>query len=188
MSTPRTLYARSRDIHLAYQVIGDGPRDVVLVLDWASHLEAVWEQPFIQEFTASVNRYARVLWFDMCGGGLSDRVDQVRRSRRARAEGRPRFVVALRHQRLSPTRRRGPIGSGTTNCHERSWQLQQKRDDLARCSSSRPRSTDNGAASGRGFAARSASPVSVTNAVACRVSANVYGPGVAGLELRVPTG
>jgi class 3 adenylate cyclase len=74
MPTPRTLYARSGEIHLAYQVIGDGPRDVVLVLDWASHLEAVWEQPFIRDFIASVNRYARVLWFDMRGVGLSDRV------------------------------------------------------------------------------------------------------------------
>jgi class 3 adenylate cyclase len=74
MPAPRTLYARSGDVQLAYQVIGDGPRDVVLVLDWASHLEAVWEQPFIQDFIASVNRYARVLWFDMRGVGLSDRV------------------------------------------------------------------------------------------------------------------
>jgi len=60
MPTPRTLYAKSGDVHLAYQAIGDGPRDVVLVLDWASHLEAVWEQPFIQEFIGSLNRYARV--------------------------------------------------------------------------------------------------------------------------------
>jgi hypothetical protein len=43
MPTLRTLYARSGDIHVAYEVIGDGPRGVVLVLDWASHLEAVWE-------------------------------------------------------------------------------------------------------------------------------------------------
>jgi hypothetical protein len=43
VSTPRTRYARSGDIHLAYQVIGDGPRDIVLVLDWASHLEVLWE-------------------------------------------------------------------------------------------------------------------------------------------------
>src|SRR5438552_3769498 len=74
MPAPRTLYAKSGDVHLAYQVIGDGPRDVVLVLDWASHLEAVWEQPFVREFIASLNRYARVLWFDMRGVGLSDRV------------------------------------------------------------------------------------------------------------------
>jgi len=74
MATPRTLYAKSGDVHLAYQAIGEGERDIVLVLDWASHLEAVWEQPFIQEFIASLNRYARVLWFDMRGVGLSDRV------------------------------------------------------------------------------------------------------------------
>lgn len=74
MATPRTQYARSGDVHLAYQVIGDGPRDIVLVLDWASHLEAVWEQGFIQEFISSLTRFARVLWFDMRGIGLSDRV------------------------------------------------------------------------------------------------------------------
>jgi class 3 adenylate cyclase len=74
MPAPRTLYAKSGNVHLAYQAIGDGPRDVVLVLDWASHLEAVWEQPFIQEFIGSLNRYARVLWFDMRGVGLSDRI------------------------------------------------------------------------------------------------------------------
>ena len=74
MTTPRTLYAKSGDVHLAYQAIGEGERDIVLVLDWASHLEAVWEQPFVQEFIASLNRYARVLWFDMRGVGLSDRV------------------------------------------------------------------------------------------------------------------
>ena len=74
MPAPRTLYAKSGDVHLAYQAIGEGERDVVLVLDWASHLEAVWEQPFILEFVGSVNRYARLLWFDMRGVGLSDRV------------------------------------------------------------------------------------------------------------------
>jgi len=74
MAVPRTLYARSGDIHLAYQVIGDGPRDVVLALDWASHLEVLWEQPFVQELVSSLTRFARVLWFDMRGIGLSDRM------------------------------------------------------------------------------------------------------------------
>jgi class 3 adenylate cyclase/predicted alpha/beta hydrolase len=74
MPAPRTLYAKSGDVHLAYQAIGEGKRDIVLVLDWASHLEAVWEQPFVQEFITSLNGYARVLWFDMRGVGLSDRV------------------------------------------------------------------------------------------------------------------
>jgi class 3 adenylate cyclase len=74
MSAPRTRYARSGEVHLAYQVIGEGPRDIVLVLDWASHLEALWEQPLVTEFIASLNRFARVIWFDMRGVGLSDRV------------------------------------------------------------------------------------------------------------------
>ena len=74
MSAPRTQYARSGEVHLAYQVIGEGPRDIVLVLDWASHLEALWEQPLVAEFISSLNRFARVIWFDMRGVGLSDRV------------------------------------------------------------------------------------------------------------------
>lgn len=73
MAAPRTRYARSGDIHLAYQVIGDGRRDVVLSLDWASHLEVLWEQPFVQELISSLARFSRVLWFDMRGVGLSDR-------------------------------------------------------------------------------------------------------------------
>src|SRR3954452_19181587 len=74
MATASTRYARSGDVHLAFQVIGDGPRDVVLSLDWASHLEVLWEQPFVQELVSSLARFARVLWFDMRGIGLSDRV------------------------------------------------------------------------------------------------------------------
>ncbi len=74
MPTPRTLYARSGGSHVAYQVIGDGPRDVVLVLDWTSHLEVLWEQAFVEDFLTSLTRFARILWFDMRGVGLSDRV------------------------------------------------------------------------------------------------------------------
>ena len=72
MAAPTTRYARSGEVHLAYQVIGDGPRDVVLSLDWASHLEVLWEQPFVQVLLSSLARYSRVLWFDMRGVGLSD--------------------------------------------------------------------------------------------------------------------
>ena len=71
---PRTLYARSGDVHLAYQVIGEGQRDLVLSLDWASHLEVLWEQPFVRELLSSLARFSRVLWFDMRGVGLSDRL------------------------------------------------------------------------------------------------------------------
>jgi class 3 adenylate cyclase len=74
VAAPTTRYARSGDVHLAYQVVGDGPRDVVLSLDWASHLEVLWEQPFVQELVTALARFSRVLWFDMRGVGLSDRV------------------------------------------------------------------------------------------------------------------
>jgi len=75
--TPRTQYARSGDVYLAYQVIGDGAYDVVLVLDWASHLEVLWEQPWVVELVSELARYARVLWFDMRGVGLSDGIGQA---------------------------------------------------------------------------------------------------------------
>jgi class 3 adenylate cyclase len=74
VAAPDTQYAHSGDVHLAYQVIGDGPRDLVFSLDWASHLEVLWEQPFVQELVSSLARFSRVLWFDMRGVGLSDRV------------------------------------------------------------------------------------------------------------------
>jgi pimeloyl-ACP methyl ester carboxylesterase len=73
VTPPRTSYARSGEVDLAYQVIGDGPRDIVLALDWASHLEVVWEQPFVEELVTGLARFARVLWFDMRGVGLSNR-------------------------------------------------------------------------------------------------------------------
>lgn len=61
MAAPSTRYARSGDVHLAYQVVGDGSRDVVLALDWASHLEVLWEQPFVQELLASLAGHGRYL-------------------------------------------------------------------------------------------------------------------------------
>lgn len=71
---PRTEYARSGEIQLAYQVFGEGRHNLVLVLDWASHLEALWEQPLLEEFLVSLARFARVVWFDMRGVGMSDPV------------------------------------------------------------------------------------------------------------------
>jgi len=67
----RTQYARSGDIDIAYQVIGDGPRDIVVVLDWASHLEALVEQPFFAEWFTSLARFGRVLWLGARGVGMS---------------------------------------------------------------------------------------------------------------------
>jgi class 3 adenylate cyclase len=66
-----TQYARSAGTDIAYQVLGDGPRDVVVALDWASHLETLPEQPFIAEWFTSLARFSRVIWFDMRGVGMS---------------------------------------------------------------------------------------------------------------------
>jgi class 3 adenylate cyclase len=70
----QTQYARSGNADIAYRVYGDGPPDIVLAYDWGSHLEAVAEQPLFEEFLQSLARFARVLWFDMRGIGMSSPV------------------------------------------------------------------------------------------------------------------
>ena len=67
MERPRTQYARSGDATLAYQVIGSGPRDIVLAFDWGSHLEELWEQPLMRDFVVGLTRFGRVIWFDIRG-------------------------------------------------------------------------------------------------------------------------
>ncbi len=71
---PRTQYVVSDDVQLAYQVFGEGEYDLVLVLDWASHLEVLWEEPMMEEFLAALGAFARVIWFDMRGIGMSEPV------------------------------------------------------------------------------------------------------------------
>ncbi|HUG65438.1 MAG TPA: adenylate/guanylate cyclase domain-containing protein [Gaiellaceae bacterium] len=71
MALARTQYVRSGDVDIAYQVIGDGPRTILLSFDWASHLEALPEFPAMADFIRSLARFAKVVWFDMRGIGLS---------------------------------------------------------------------------------------------------------------------
>ena len=71
MALAKTQYARSGDADIAYQVLGEGPRDIVVVLDWASHLEALVEQPFIADWFTSLARFSRVLWVGTRGVGMS---------------------------------------------------------------------------------------------------------------------
>lgn len=71
---PETHYAKSGDVHIAYQVFGVGPPDLLLFPDWVSHLEAAWAE---ESFSGSLRRLAsfgRVIWFDKRGTGLSDPV------------------------------------------------------------------------------------------------------------------
>jgi pimeloyl-ACP methyl ester carboxylesterase len=74
---PETKYARSGDIHVAYQVFGQGELDLVLVPGYITHIELVWEhEPFSQALEA-LGGFARVINFDRRGSGLSDPVAEA---------------------------------------------------------------------------------------------------------------
>lgn len=71
---PETMYARSGDVNIAYQVIGDAPLDLVFVMGWVSHLEYFWQEPSFARFLRRLASFARLILFDKRGTGLSDRV------------------------------------------------------------------------------------------------------------------
>jgi pimeloyl-ACP methyl ester carboxylesterase/DNA-binding winged helix-turn-helix (wHTH) protein len=71
---PETMYARSGDVNIAYQVVGDAPLDLVFVMGWVSHLEYFWRQPSFARFLLRLASFARLILFDKRGTGLSDRV------------------------------------------------------------------------------------------------------------------
>jgi pimeloyl-ACP methyl ester carboxylesterase len=68
------MYARSGDVNIAYQVIGDAPLDLVFVMGWVSHLEYFWREPSFARFLSRLASFARLILFDKRGTGLSDRV------------------------------------------------------------------------------------------------------------------
>ena len=74
---PETWYARAGDVRVAYQVVGDGPRDLVLVPGFVSHLELAWEHPPYERFMRRLSAFARVIAFDKRGSGLSDPLDRA---------------------------------------------------------------------------------------------------------------
>ena len=71
---PETRYARSGDVNIAYQVVGEGPRDLVYVPGWISNVEMMWEQPPMARFLERLASFSRLILFDKRGTGLSDRV------------------------------------------------------------------------------------------------------------------
>src|SRR5215831_18510239 len=74
---PATRYALSGDVSIAYQTMGDGPLDIVIVPGAFSHVEFNHELPGLGAFLRRLSRFARVLSFDKRGQGLSDRVSGV---------------------------------------------------------------------------------------------------------------
>lgn len=71
-------YARSGDVSIAYQVVGDGPVDLVLVPGFVSNVELQWELPEHAAFLEGLARFSRLIVFDKRGTGLSDRLEKGR--------------------------------------------------------------------------------------------------------------
>ena len=70
---PATRYAKSGDLNIAYQVVGDGPLDLVLVPGFVSHLDLDWAEPRYAHFLGRLASFSRLIMFDKRGTGLSDR-------------------------------------------------------------------------------------------------------------------
>jgi len=70
---PEVRYARSGDVHVAYQVLGEGEIDLVFVMGWLTNLETYWELPGYRRFMQRLAGFTRLILFDKRGMGLSDR-------------------------------------------------------------------------------------------------------------------
>ena len=74
---PQTRYAKSGDVNIAYQVIGDGPFDLIFAPGFVSNVEFGWEEPSLERFYRRLAAFCRLVIFDKRGTGLSDRVAGV---------------------------------------------------------------------------------------------------------------
>jgi pimeloyl-ACP methyl ester carboxylesterase len=72
-TVPEVRYAKSGDIHVAYQVHGSGPVNLVLTPGSISHLDYYWKEPGARRWLEGLGRFSRVVRFDKRGTGLSDR-------------------------------------------------------------------------------------------------------------------
>ena len=75
---PETRYAKSGDLNIAYQVVGDGPRDLIYVPGWISNLELMWDEPGHAHVLDRLASFSRLILFDKRGTGLSDPVSPDR--------------------------------------------------------------------------------------------------------------
>ncbi|RBW63334.1 adenylate/guanylate cyclase domain-containing protein [Ruegeria sp. A3M17] len=74
---PTTRYAKSEDVHVAYQLFGDGPKNLVFVPGFISHIENYWDEPRCARWLDRLATFARVVIFDKRGTGLSDRAGNL---------------------------------------------------------------------------------------------------------------
>ncbi len=73
---PETRYAKSGGVNVAYQVVGDGPFDLVFVPGWASHVELAWKVPSGARLLRGLAEFSRLIRFDKRGTGMSDRLTE----------------------------------------------------------------------------------------------------------------
>jgi pimeloyl-ACP methyl ester carboxylesterase len=79
MTVPQTRYAKAADgVHIAYQVVGDGPVDIIFVMGWVTNIDVMWEEPNFARFLERLASFSRLILFDKRGVGLSDRVPDER--------------------------------------------------------------------------------------------------------------
>jgi pimeloyl-ACP methyl ester carboxylesterase len=76
-SEQETHYVKSGDAHIAYQVVGDAPVDLIIVRGYISHLDVAWEPPALAAFYRQLASFCRLILFDKRGTGLSDRVPEI---------------------------------------------------------------------------------------------------------------
>ena len=72
ITTPETRYAKAGELSIAYQIVGSGPVDLILVPQWLSNIEQYWEHPASSYFLRRIASFARLILFDKRGTGLSD--------------------------------------------------------------------------------------------------------------------
>jgi class 3 adenylate cyclase len=77
VEVPDIQYTRSGDVAIAYQVLGDGPLDVIWFRGMAGDLMSTWDQPLLVRHATELAPFSRVLMFDKRGTGLSDRVREA---------------------------------------------------------------------------------------------------------------
>ena len=73
---PKTNYTKSGDFNIAYQVIGDGPVDIIYIPGWVSNIDMMWSEPRLAAFLTRLTLFSRLILFDKRGTGLSDRTDE----------------------------------------------------------------------------------------------------------------
>jgi class 3 adenylate cyclase len=73
-AVPETLYAETPDGYIGYQAFGKGPRDLLFITNWVTNVDVMWEEPSVARYFDRLGSFARVLFFDKRGAGISDAV------------------------------------------------------------------------------------------------------------------